>query len=81
MDNLYKLAWVRGLKTTYYLRSMGATGQEKTSAAPTTATSAPKPSAPPTLKPVAKEEDFISGEGQDAPKACSILEPDCEACQ
>jgi ribonucleoside-diphosphate reductase alpha chain len=81
MDNLYKLAWVRGLKTTYYLRSMGATGQEKTSAAPTS-TSAPKPTAPPTLKPVkATEEDFISGEGQDAPKACSILEPDCEACQ
>ena len=31
MDNLYKLAWVRGLKTTYYLRSMGATAMEKTS--------------------------------------------------
>ena len=29
MDNLYKLAWVRGLKTTYYLRSMGATHVEK----------------------------------------------------
>ncbi|MBP9604714.1 MAG: ribonucleoside-diphosphate reductase subunit alpha, partial [Chromatiaceae bacterium] len=25
LDNLYKLAWVRGLKTTYYLRSMGDT--------------------------------------------------------
>ena len=23
LDNLYKLAWVRGLKTTYYLRTMG----------------------------------------------------------
>lgn len=31
MDNLYKLAWLRGLKTTYYLRSMGATAAEKTS--------------------------------------------------
>ena len=29
MDNLYKLAWVRGLKTTYYLRSLGATHVEK----------------------------------------------------
>ena len=29
LDNLYKLAWVRGLKTTYYLRSMGATHVEK----------------------------------------------------
>lgn len=29
LDSLYKLAWVRGLKTTYYLRSMGATHVEK----------------------------------------------------
>ena len=31
LDQLYKLAWVRSLKTTYYLRSMGATHMEKTS--------------------------------------------------
>jgi len=30
LDQLYKLAWVRGLKTTYYLRSIGATHMEKT---------------------------------------------------
>ena len=30
MDSLYKLAWVRGLKTTYYLRSKAASGVEKT---------------------------------------------------
>lgn len=29
LDNLYKLAWVRGLKTTYYLRTLGATHVEK----------------------------------------------------
>lgn len=29
LDSLYKLAWLRGLKTTYYLRSMGATSAEK----------------------------------------------------
>jgi ribonucleoside-diphosphate reductase alpha chain len=29
MDETYKLAWLRGLKTTYYLRSMGATRAEK----------------------------------------------------
>src|SRR3546814_20308571 len=28
LDDIYKLAWVRGLKTTYYLRSMGATSAE-----------------------------------------------------
>ena len=29
LDNLYRLAWLRGLKTTYYLRSLGATHVEK----------------------------------------------------
>ncbi|HTT08907.1 MAG TPA: ribonucleoside-diphosphate reductase subunit alpha [Gammaproteobacteria bacterium] len=33
LDNLYKLAWVRGLKTTYYLRSIGATHVEKSTLA------------------------------------------------
>ncbi len=57
LDNLYKLAWVRGLKTTYYLRSLGATAVEKS------ATQAPETVAEP------------------EPKVCSILDPDCEACQ
>jgi ribonucleoside-diphosphate reductase alpha chain len=29
LDETYKLAWIRGLKTTYYLRAMGATQAEK----------------------------------------------------
>ena len=57
LDNLYKLAWVRGLKTTYYLRSLGATAVEKS------ATKAPEPA----IEPEAA--------------VCSILDPDCEACQ
>ena len=57
LDQLYKLAWVRGLKTTYYLRSMGATHMEKS----TTQT-----------------ENMTV---QETPKVCSILDPDCEACQ
>ncbi|MET0091145.1 MAG: ribonucleoside-diphosphate reductase subunit alpha [Candidatus Thiodiazotropha sp.] len=66
LDNLYKLAWVRGLKTTYYLRSMGATGAEKTSV----------------KQRGGNGVDLIgAGSGSDAPKACSILDPDCEACQ
>jgi len=59
LDNLYKLAWVRGLKTTYYLRSLGATHMEKSAANNS-------------VKPESIEE---------APKVCSILDPDCEACQ
>ncbi|HYG13988.1 MAG TPA: ribonucleoside-diphosphate reductase subunit alpha, partial [Methylophilaceae bacterium] len=29
LDDVYQLAWLRGLKTTYYLRSLGATAAEK----------------------------------------------------
>ena len=29
LDDMYKLAWIRGLKTTYYLRSLAATQIEK----------------------------------------------------
>jgi len=74
MDNLYKLAWVRGLKTTYYLRSMGATAAEKTSSS--------QSSTPVAVAPVSNiNEELVLGEGIEAPQACSILEPDCEACQ
>jgi ribonucleoside-diphosphate reductase alpha chain len=67
LDNLYKLAWVRGLKTTYYLRSIGATGAEKTSVK---------------SSPGNEGIDLIgTTTGSEAPKACSILDPDCEACQ
>ena len=70
LDSLYKLAWVRGLKTTYYLRSMGATHVEKSTMDSDRASS---------LNAVqAGQSDDV---GSAAPKACSILDPDCEACQ
>ncbi len=66
LDNLYKLAWVRGLKTTYYLRSLGATHVEKS-----------------TLS--GGRENRLAAVNRDAgtsePKACSIDNPECEACQ
>ncbi|MEE9492900.1 MAG: ribonucleoside-diphosphate reductase subunit alpha [Gammaproteobacteria bacterium] len=62
LDLLYKLAWVRGLKTTYYLRSLGATHVEKNTHMEQGSSAA---------EPV----------GSAAPKACSILDPDCDACQ
>lgn len=34
LNNMYMLAWLKGLKTTYYLRSLGATAAEKTSQGP-----------------------------------------------
>ena len=67
LDSLYKLAWVRGLKTTYYLRSMGATHVEKSTMDTERASK---------LNAVKNTADQHA-----APKACSILDPDCEACQ
>ena len=70
LDSLYKLAWVRGLKTTYYLRSMGATHVEKSTM------DTGRGSKLNAVKNTAQE-----AAGTTAPKACSILDPDCEACQ
>lgn len=61
LDQLYMHAWIRGLKTTYYLRSLGASNAEK-STVTDGALNAVK---------------LIDTE----PKACSITDPDCEACQ
>lgn len=64
LDSLYKLAWVRGLKTTYYLRTLGATHAEKNATAQS------------------GSDTTAAVEAADvAPKVCSILDPDCEACQ
>jgi ribonucleoside-diphosphate reductase alpha chain len=77
LDNLYKLAWVRGLKTTYYLRAMGATHVEKSTMAD--ATKANRLSA---VGGSYITLDKGNGVGAlAAPKACSILDPECEACQ
>jgi ribonucleoside-diphosphate reductase alpha chain len=63
LDALYRLAWHKGLKTTYYLRSQSATHVEKSTLRGTDG----KLNAV-TVQPV-------------APIACSITDPDCEACQ
>jgi ribonucleoside-diphosphate reductase alpha chain len=68
LDALYKLAWIRGLKTTYYLRSMGATHVEKSTM------DASRGSALNAVKNTVTVDS-------EASKVCSILDPDCEACQ
>ncbi|MFK8252064.1 ribonucleoside-diphosphate reductase subunit alpha [Ancylobacter terrae] len=73
LDATYRLAWKRGLKTTYYLRSRSATHVEKSTLKGTdgklNAVSATVAAAPATVP------DMVLG------KACSINDPDCEACQ
>ncbi len=79
LDNLYKLAWVRGLKTTYYLRSMGATHVEKSTM--DDSSRANRLSAVGGSYSAAKGNGNGKGNGSEEVKACSILDPECEACQ
>ncbi len=76
LDNLYKLAWVRGLKTTYYLRSLGATHVEKSTMED--ANRANKLNAVGGVYESKRAGNNGSGE---APKVCSLVDPECEACQ
>jgi ribonucleoside-diphosphate reductase alpha chain len=80
LDEIYKLAWLRGLKTTYYLRTMGATHAEKSTVAAGalnavssggTSVMAAAPAAPAMADEVPASDI----------KFCSIDNPDCEACQ
>jgi len=72
LDETYKLAWLRGLKTTYYLRAMGATHAEKSTSKAGALNAVPSGSGD-TLE--AKPENT------EEPKFCAIDNPECEACQ
>lgn len=65
LDELYRSAWRHGLKTTYYLRSQSATHVEKSTLQGTDGRL--------NAVPVALPEPTGA--------ACSIEDPDCEACQ
>jgi len=67
MDNLYKLAWIRGLKTTYYLRSLGATHVEKSTLEGGRENK------------LAAVERNAAADAEAA--TCSLDDPNCEACQ
>ena len=80
LDETYKLAWIRGLKTTYYLRAMGATHAEKSTtkaghlnAVPTGGGSAATLAGPAAAAATASSLD--------EPKFCAIDNPECEACE
>ena len=63
LDVMYRMAWLKGLKTTYYLRSRSATTSEKS-----TITNL-------------ELNAVQSTQAIEEPSACSILDPDCDACQ
>ena len=90
LDETYKLAWLRGLKTTYYLRTLAATSAEKSTGrggelnavssggaqmGGGMGAAARSPGATATAAPTARLDD------EPMPKACLIDDPTCEACQ
>ncbi|RRS00982.1 ribonucleoside-diphosphate reductase subunit alpha [Aquabacterium soli] len=84
LDETYKLAWLRGLKTTYYLRTVGATHAEKSTVSRgqlnsvSSGASGGQIAAPASTAPVI---DQAMSEPATDIKFCSIDNPDCEACQ
>ena len=83
LDETYKLAWLRGLKTTYYLRTQSATNAEKSTvksgqlnAVSNGARSAASASAAVESVPAAASDELAA-----EVKFCALDNPDCEACQ
>ncbi|AVG17269.1 ribonucleoside-diphosphate reductase subunit alpha [Chromobacterium vaccinii] len=74
LDELYKHAWLRGLKTTYYLRTLAATSAEKSTGrgGELNAVSNQAQTAP-----AAAVDNTPATDA----KFCSIDNPDCESCQ
>lgn len=76
LDELYKHAWVSGLKTTYYLRTLAATAAEKSTGRGGELNAVPA-AASYTAPPTAAEPELPATDM----KFCSIDNPDCESCQ
>lgn len=72
LDETYKLAWLRGLKTTYYLRSLGATSAEKSTVKTSVLNAVPAEGDMMAMSAVVSATDL---------KYCSIDDAECESCQ
>jgi ribonucleoside-diphosphate reductase alpha chain len=86
LDDTYKLAWLRGLKTTYYLRTSSATQVEKSTVS-SGSHNAVSASGAPSGGMSAIEAAAAAAQAQMAAtpatdiKFCAIDDPGCEACQ
>jgi ribonucleoside-diphosphate reductase alpha chain len=83
LDETYKLAWLRGLKTTYYLRTVGSSHAEKSTvkAGHMNAVSSDASASSMMSKPVDASMSVSHVEPATDMKFCAIDNPDCEACQ
>ena len=73
LDITYRMAWYSGLKTTYYLRSLAATTTEKS-----TVKQGNLNAVRAEVKETPQQE---LGAPAPVPTACSLDDPDCDACQ
>jgi len=76
LDETYKLAWLRGLKTTYYLRTTSATYSEKSTVSAGKLNAVSMGDAAGVSAAAAMPAEPASDI-----KFCAIDNPDCEACQ
>ncbi len=83
LDETYKLAWLRGLKTTYYLRTVGATHAEKATVTSGQLNSVSSSAAGHAASGAMRRDDAAAHTLAPASdvKFCAIDNPDCEACQ
>jgi ribonucleoside-diphosphate reductase alpha chain len=89
LDETYKLAWLRGLKTTYYLRTMSATHAEKStiSSGRMNSVSSAQTAAPSggslmaAAAAAAQQQMELSSSAATDIKFCGVDDPTCEACQ
>ena len=87
LDDTYKLAWLRGLKTTYYLRTTSATNIEKSTVQSRVLNAVPSAAAaqPAAVNTSSALEAAAAAARAQAPatdiKFCAIDDPGCEACQ
>jgi ribonucleoside-diphosphate reductase alpha chain len=79
LDDTYKLAWARGLKTTYYLRSLAATSAEKSTGRGGELNAVAESGGFGAIAAAGRTSAAPAAEAE--PKFCAIDNPECEACQ
>ena len=81
LDFIYRKAWLRGLKTTYYLRSLSATSTEKSTLEKPDSTLNAVSATRRTAETSMSSTEPQLGVPAEVPLACALDDPDCEACQ
>ena len=84
LDETYKLAWLRGLKTTYYLRTMSATHAEKSTVQAgkmNAVSSGPAAGMSAIEKAAAAAQAQMNAAPATDIKFCGVDDPTCESCQ